>query len=195
MWDEFETVLQFLVRYRAADSLGEALKPFFAMANEHCMVTSRVIVVLLYEITGQANFIHLAIIGDLFIVGVVVLFALQQETLQARLVALAMVSLLVFQLQHHENLFSSYASIDHFLVVLLTTVTLVLSQRKGIGGTLAFGSNCRDGGLHTRARAGGAGERGNPPRRAVTFAPVDRLAGVFMARWVRSMAHGSRRHR
>ncbi len=140
MWDEFETVLQFLVRYRAADSLGEALKPFFAMANEHCMVTSRVIVVLLYEITGQANFIHLAIIGDLFIVGVVVLFTLQQKTLQARLVALAMISLLIFQLQHHENLFSSYASIDHFLVVLLTTVTLVLAQRGGLGALLLSGA-------------------------------------------------------
>ncbi len=139
MWDEFETVLQFLVRYRAADSLTEALRPFFAMANEHCMVTSRVIVVLLYEITGQANFIHLAIIGDLFIVGVVVLFALRQETPQARLVAFAMLSLLIFQLQHHENLFSSYASIDHFLVVLLTTVTLVLSLRRGLGSLLFAG--------------------------------------------------------
>lgn len=133
MWDEFETVLQFLVHYHAADSWAGLWQPFFAMSNEHCMVTSRVIVVLLYELTGQVNFIHLAIIGDLFIVGVVAIFAFQQPTWRERLVALALASLLLFNLQHHENLFSSYASIDHFLVVLLTTATLVLVLHGGLG--------------------------------------------------------------
>ena len=139
MWDEFETVLQFLVQYRAADSWVEVWQPFFTMSNEHCMVTSRAIVVLLYELTGQANFIHLAIIGDLFIVGVVVLFALQQSTRRERWVALALASLLLFHLQHHENFFSSYASIDHFLVVLLTTATLALVLRGGLGALVLAG--------------------------------------------------------
>lgn len=139
MWDEFETVLQFLVQYRAAHSWAEVWHPFFTMANEHCMVTSRVIVVFLYELTGKANFIHLAIIGDLFVVGVVVVFALEQQAWRERLVALALASLLLFNLQHHENLFSSYASIDHFLVVLLTTTTLALARRGGLGSLVLAG--------------------------------------------------------
>ncbi len=139
MWDEFETVLQFLLQYRAAESALEVLQPFFSMANEHCMVTSRVIVVLLYELTGRIDFIHLAIVGDLFIVAVVVMFAVHRPNRQERLVALALASLLLFNLQHHENFFSSYASIDHFLVVVLTTATLMLVQHGGRAALVTAG--------------------------------------------------------
>jgi hypothetical protein len=53
MWDEFDTVLKFLLDFRAADSLAGALREFFAMANEHCVLTSRLVFVLLYELTGK----------------------------------------------------------------------------------------------------------------------------------------------
>jgi len=135
MWDEFETVLRFLVRYEGMSSFREAIGPLFSLANEHCMVTSRLIVLTLFELTGEANFIHLAVIGNLSVLAVVMLLVRTESNRLVRLLLGALTSLLIFQLQHHENFFSSYASIDHFLVVLLTTASLVWVVR---GGTLAL---------------------------------------------------------
>ena len=132
MWDEFETVLKFLVRYESMSSLRDAIGPLFALANEHCMVTSRLIVLALFELTGEANFIHLAVVGNLSVVGVVMLLVRHESNRLVRLLLGALTSLFIFQLQHHENFFSSYASIDHFLVVLLTTTTLVWVVRGGV---------------------------------------------------------------
>jgi hypothetical protein len=132
MWDEFETVLKFLVRYESMSSLRDAIGPLFALANEHCMVTSRLIVLALFELTGEANFIHLAVVGNLSVVGVVMLLVRHESNRLVRLLLGALTSLFIFQLQHHENFFSSYASIDHFLVVLLTTATLVWVVRGGV---------------------------------------------------------------
>mgnify|MGYP000399456858 CR=1 FL=1 len=135
MWDEFETVLKFLVSYESMASLWDAVGPILSLANEHCMVTSRLIVLTLFELTGEANFIHLAIIGNLSVLGVVILLVRQESNRLIRPLQAALTSLLIFQLQHHENFFSSYASIDHFLVVFLTTACLVWVVR---GGALAL---------------------------------------------------------
>ncbi|MBL9206759.1 MAG: hypothetical protein JNN01_16840 [Opitutaceae bacterium] len=129
MWDEFDTVLTFLLDFRAADSLGAALAEFFAMANEHCVLTSRLVFVALYELTGKADFVHLAMAGNAFMLAALWVGTRGVAEKGARLAWLAVATLLVFQLQHHENLFSSYASIDHFQVVLLTTGCLVLVVR------------------------------------------------------------------
>ena len=139
MWDEFETVLTFLLDYRAADSIASALSEFVAMANEHCVLTSRLVFVLLYHATGEANFVHLAIVGNLFLIAAIWIGGrgMQDRAWQGIWVAVA--TLLAFQLQHHENLFSSYASIDHFQVVLLTTGCLVLVVRGGGRSLVAAG--------------------------------------------------------
>ncbi|MBL9192600.1 MAG: DUF2029 domain-containing protein [Opitutaceae bacterium] len=140
MWDEFDTVLKFLLDFRAADSLAGALQEFFAMANEHCVLTSRLVFVLLYELTGKANFVHLAIVGNLFMLATLVVGARGVGgSGGARWLWVAVTTLLVFQLQHHENLFSSYASIDHFQVVLLTTSSLLLVVRPGWRAQLGAG--------------------------------------------------------
>jgi hypothetical protein len=132
MWDEFDTVLKFLLDFRAADSLAGALREFFAMANEHCVLTSRLVFVLLYELTGKTNFVHLAIVGNLFMLATLLVGARGVGgSGGARWLWVAVTTLLIFQLQHHENLFSSYASIDHFQVVLLTTSSLLLVVRPG----------------------------------------------------------------
>jgi hypothetical protein len=139
MWDEFETVLSFIMDYRASGSWGESAATFFATANEHVVLTSRLVVVFLYELTGKVNFTHLAIIGDAFILGAIILLGLSQETKRLGLICAAVASLLIFQMQHYENLFSSYASIDHFQIVLLTTGCLTLLVRGGRWPTLMAG--------------------------------------------------------
>jgi hypothetical protein len=129
MWDEFETVLRFLLDFRAADSVTASVREFFAMANEHCVLTSRMIFVLVDELTGGVNFISLALVGNSFLVGAVVAVRLGIAERWWRAFALAWSALVLLHLQHHETLFSSYASIDHYQVVFHTTVCLWLLQR------------------------------------------------------------------
>lgn len=130
MWDEFETVLRFLLDFRAADSVTASVREFFAMANEHCVLTSRVVFVLLDQLTGGMNFITLALIGNGFLAGVALVGRQGIDDPWWRGAWLALSALALVHLQHHENLFSSYASIDHYQVVFHTTVSLLLLQRR-----------------------------------------------------------------
>jgi len=139
MWDEFETVLSFIMDLRASGSLGDSIATFFATANEHVVLTSRMIFIVLYEITGKVNFTHLAIAGNTFVLAAMVILGRQQNSRLFGWVCTAVGSLLIFQMQHYENLFSSYASIDHFQIVLLTTGCLLLLVRGGLRPTLFAG--------------------------------------------------------
>ncbi len=129
MWDEFETVLDFILHYRVAGSFIESLGTFFATANEHVMLTSRLVMVVFYKLTGEVNFVHLAIAGNAFILLGTLVLGHSVASKWFGLLTTAVACLLVFQMQNYENLFSSYASIDHFQIVLLTTTCLFLLSR------------------------------------------------------------------
>ena len=128
-WDEFGTVLGFLTKYQQTDSWSGLLSLLTAQDNEHRILTSRLIFITIYQLTGGVNFIHLAILGNLFGMGAIAVIAWQQPDRPLRWLLAAMLSLLVFQMQHYENLFLSYASIDHFHVVLLCAGSLALLAR------------------------------------------------------------------
>ncbi len=131
MWDEFETVLGFILHLRASDSVASEIGAFFTAANEHVMVTSRFITLVLYKLTGGVNFVVLAVAGNAFAFLAVLVLGHAVASRWLGLLATATASLLIFQLQNYENLFSSYASIDHFQIVLLSTSCLFLLTRGG----------------------------------------------------------------
>ena len=139
MWDEFETVLGFVLHLRSTDSIAGEISAFFTAANEHVMVTSRFITLLLYKLTGGVNFVVLAVAGNAFAFLAVLVLGHAVASRWLGLLASAMASLLIFQLQNYENLFSSYASIDHFQIVLLTTTCLFLLTRGGGRQAIAGG--------------------------------------------------------
>ncbi len=139
MWDEFETVLGFILKLRGSDSLAGEISAFFAAANEHVMVTSRFITWLLYKLTGGVDFVVLAIAGNAFAFLAILVLGHAAMSRWLGLLATAMGSLLLFQYQNYENLFSSYASIDHFQIVLLTSICLFLLTRGGKGSAIAGG--------------------------------------------------------
>lgn len=128
-WDEFSTTLNFLVQLHDSRSWREVIGLFVAADGQHCMVTSRAIFAAIYLLTGKINFIALATIGNVAIVLGVAILAWQPRELNLRLLYLAFLSLLIFQLQHFENQLLSYAAIDHYLVVPLAAGSLVLWQR------------------------------------------------------------------
>ena len=129
-WDEFGTTLGFLTRLHDSSSWRETLGLFLAADSHHCMVTSRLIFAVSYLLTGQVNFIALAAIGNLAILGAILVLAAQPREWNLRLVYAALLCLLIFQLQHFENQLLSYAAIDHYQVVLWGAVSLAALLRR-----------------------------------------------------------------
>lgn len=123
-WDEFDSALEFLIVLNAGASGGEIIERLLAVTNEHRTFVSRLIFASAYWISGGINFLVLAIIGNLFLLGVFAQLVLHVKETGARLRLAAIFALVVFQLQHHENLFWSGSSIDHFFVVLAVAVAL-----------------------------------------------------------------------
>lgn len=123
-WDEFDTVLGFLLALDAGAGAQEIAGRLFAVQNEHRMLASRLLFATSYWLSGGINFIALAVIGNLFLLGIFARFVGGVSEPAPRLRLAAIFSLAVFQLQHHESLFWAGASIDHFFVILAAVVAL-----------------------------------------------------------------------
>ena len=131
IWDEFDTVLDFLVALDSGLNARGLVERLLAMNNEHRMVVSRLLFASSYWLFGGINFAAIAVIGDLLLVATVGLLVWRAEGAMARLRLGALLGALVFQLQHHENLFWGGSSIDHFLVVLAAVGSLAALSRPG----------------------------------------------------------------
>lgn len=151
-WDEIETVLDFLLRLKAAPTWPDRLGLLFAMGEEHRTVSSRLMFVASWLLTGSVNFVVLGVIGNLCLVGLAgVLVAMAGSTV--RRMQLAVLSgLVLFQLQHFESVFWSGSSIDHFQVVLLAAVVFAGLARETRAG---FATGCAVGVLATFTLAQG----------------------------------------
>ena len=136
-WDEFGTTLEFVTRLHDSNSWRETLALFVAADSQHCMITSRLIFAALFALTGQVNFITLAVIGNLAILAAVIVLALQPRDLNLRFAYAALLCPLIFQLQHYENQLLSYAAIDHYQVVFWSACSLALLQRGSQWATAA----------------------------------------------------------
>lgn len=123
-WDEFDTVLAFLLSLDTDSGWAEFFRRCLEVNNEHRMFVSRLIFATSYWLFGSVNFTVLAVIGNLFLVGAFVLLLSQERFAAARLRLAAVFGLAVFHLQHHESLFWAGSSIDHFLVVLAAVAAL-----------------------------------------------------------------------
>ena len=55
-WDEFDTVLAFIVKLKEGATPGDVLHELVAVNNEHRMVTSRLLYATSYWLTGTVNF-------------------------------------------------------------------------------------------------------------------------------------------
>lgn len=143
IWDEFDTVLDLLIALDARPQLGEIGERLFAVQNEHRTFVSRFIFAAVYWLSGGINFVALAVLGNLFLAGVFWQLLARVNGSAPRLRLAVIFSLVVFQLQHHESLFWSGSSMDHFFVVLaaVTALAAILSHRRwslALGAGLAF---------------------------------------------------------
>ncbi len=133
-WDELDTALAFMLRLQDAQ-WSDIFPQLLALGNEHRTVTSRVLFLLSYWLTGTIDFVVIGVIGNAFIVGAVALLVATAGTGLRKLTLFALLAFLLFQLQHYENFLWSGSSIDHFQVVLLACgalVALARDTRRGV---------------------------------------------------------------
>ena len=128
-WDEFDTALALILRIDAGADWRELLERFFAINNEHRMVTSRLLFALSYWLTGTVNFHVVGAIGNLFLLGACVTLIVATTGGYRRIRLGVVLAFMMFQLEHFENFLWSGASIDHFQVVMHTVAALVAIER------------------------------------------------------------------
>jgi hypothetical protein len=130
-WDEFDTVLDLLLKLDQGLPLRGIMERLFAVNNEHRMLTSRLIFVASWWTTGTVDFRLVGAIGNLFLLGLCGSLLVAAGTTERRVRLGVILAALMFQFEHFENMFWSGASIDHYQVVALAVGALILLARGG----------------------------------------------------------------
>ncbi|WP_234734130.1 hypothetical protein [Tellurirhabdus bombi] len=136
-WDD-HVLKFFLLNFREANTWTERFYQLFKQHNEHRIVYDRLVSGIDYLIFGKLNYIHLMVIGNLSLIGLLALFAKALRRAQVPLWMALPVALLLFNLAQWENMYWGMAALQNFTVILLIFATLyVLSFRPQLGW-LAF---------------------------------------------------------
>ncbi len=141
-WDEFDTALDLILRLDMGAGWNELLQRFFAVSNEHRMMTSRLMFAISYWLTGTVNFHVFGAIGNLFLVAACGTLVAAVHGAERRVRLGVILAYLMFQLEHFENFLWSGASIDHFQVVALAVGAIVLvarASRAALFGAMLLG--------------------------------------------------------
>lgn len=140
-WDEVDTALSLLLQLDSGLGWPDFFARIFAISNEHRMVTSRLIFAGSYWLTGTVNFSVIGMIGNASIVALCALLLYAVETTPRRVALGLILSMLMFQFQHFENLLWSGSSIDHYQVVFLAGAA-VFGVARGTRLGLLIGALC-----------------------------------------------------
>lgn len=128
-WDEIDSALSFVVDLERKHGAWETLSHFFALSNEHRMLTSRIIFAVEYWSTGTLNFNLIGWLGNAFLVGACAVLLSNIRGVTRNVCFLFLLCFSVFQLGNYENFLWSGASIDHLQVPFLATAALTLLSR------------------------------------------------------------------
>ena len=121
-WDD-HALKAFLLHLEQADSFSERVYQVLRQHNEHRIVLDRIITWLDFRLFGKLDFRHLMTLGNLSLVGLLVVFGdVLRRSVQIEktvwLLFLPPVSFFLFNLSHWENMFWGMASLQNFTVVL-----------------------------------------------------------------------------
>ena len=113
-YDDFQSIVLFLTRYIQSDSLSEKLVLFFEQNFEHRVVLAKLLTLAVFLITGQVNIKILIILGDLSLIGMLLLIFRFLLNKQISLLGFFAIVCLLFQVQHYEDTISwATCSLQH----------------------------------------------------------------------------------
>ncbi|MDR3713571.1 MAG: hypothetical protein P4L51_12190 [Puia sp.] len=133
--DDYDAILVFLTDFSHAHSFFEKAALLFRQHNEHRILSTRLLTVFYYTLTGKANFRNLIFIGDLQLI---VIFLVSVHFIRRWIPKywnfIAFVwGLCIFDPSSYENGAVSMTSLQNFGIVMLFLLTLYfysLEQRK-----------------------------------------------------------------
>ena len=114
--DDYMAVLGFMNQYLEAANGWEKIKLIFSQHNEHRIAFDRVIILLQYYLMGEINFTVLIWIGNLGVLFTALAFYLIFKDLNKPLIYFTPVILLLFHLQHWENMAFAMAGLQNFYI-------------------------------------------------------------------------------
>ncbi|GAA4460641.1 hypothetical protein GCM10023189_36050 [Nibrella saemangeumensis] len=120
-WDD-HALRAFLIKLAEEDTLTGKTYQFFKQHNEHRIVYDRVISWLDYQLWGELNFTHLMAVGNLSLLGLLLVFALvlRRELPDRRgntLWYAAPVAFILLNLSHWENMFWGMAALQNMTIM------------------------------------------------------------------------------
>lgn len=118
--DDYYDVLRFLHQYENAVSIKEKLLAIYMQHNEHRTAFSRIIYLVMYELSGSINFRTLMLIGDLSTIGIIILLANQYKNQKYVLVIWAFIAIFLLNLQSWSSMFWAMTAISNYSVVFFT---------------------------------------------------------------------------
>lgn len=135
-WDD-HALRAFLFYSDQEASLTGKIYQLFRQHNEHRIVYDRLITKLDYWLFNQLSYTHLMVVGNLSLVGLLLLFIAIVHRAGRPILYAAPVSLLLFNLSQWENMFWGMAALQNFSIVLWVLATFYfLSYTRQLG--LAF---------------------------------------------------------
>ncbi|MBN1494614.1 hypothetical protein JW911_02655 [Candidatus Peregrinibacteria bacterium] len=122
-WDDFDTVFSFLIKYLNTNSLFEKLALVFAQHTEHRFALNRIVSLLNYYISN-VDFKLLLIIGNLALIGVLIILYRACKVSKNKLFFLIPIPFLLFQPQYNESIFWATAALANFFILLFAFLAI-----------------------------------------------------------------------
>ena len=128
-WDDYDSVLGFLLHVDSGATWSDFFQRLSRFDSGHRTVTSRLLFVGSYWLTGGVNFHFINAVGNLTLVGLCALLIARTTGTAERVRMGVVLALGLFHLQHYEPFLWGGASIDHFQILLLAGGSLAALTR------------------------------------------------------------------
>lgn len=124
-WDD-HALRFFIQNFEKSNSFPEKIQLVFKLHNEHRIVFTRIVSLLLFKTTGVLNFKWMMVVGNTALLGIFLLFIQLIRYFQLPFWIIAVISWVLFTPALSENFFWGMASVQNFWVIFLAFTTFYL---------------------------------------------------------------------
>ena len=130
--DDYPAILGFITAYLKTGSHGERIQLIFAQHNDHRIVFQRLIVLAQYYLCGSINFKYLIFLGNLSIVGILIILWKSVNTTSERLFHMLPVVCLLFSFRYYQASLWAMVTLSGLWVITFSLASLWLLSLDGI---------------------------------------------------------------
>ncbi len=120
----------FIVKYYTSNNFSDKVAAIFAQHNEHRIGLTRLLLLLSYSIEGTINYKSLIWMGNVFLLGILWIFARYFKHRGISLVYLLPIPWVLFTFLHHENTFWGMASVQNFGIIFFVLAAFLSLEKE-----------------------------------------------------------------